>query len=445
MSPSVSARSLLRVTLLALPALTFLGGVLYWMSARQAGPVRAARLYGAPWVRGTEPALPNRTAALRTQQLSSAGDVTAPLLGAAALEVNGEVLAGRKANASGVISWGALALPVGARVRLLHQDSSEVLLEGVVKSPPSVNVPQRGGALAGATKPDNVVWKVHLRRGVLAVPFAATLRVEVAADKSLPLMVELSGARFISGGQRLAVPLVNGVTEIAFIPQGHHVEVTLKAVVAGRSASFWSQLPVVPGALRAAWIPGALEVVSAIDRGRAYVDLWAADGPLGAYDVELIDGRRGTLSQAEVVEGHSHEDIEGIARWAVVSSEFDLQSMALVGWPLGAADDAGQAPRTWDVRSVLLLDGVAAAKARRASVARGVRRRLFGACALLSVLEGLGVLLLLRWPSSAGHPTLQQDAAVLSRVSGIRFGTQVALSALAALGALALLWALLGG
>jgi hypothetical protein len=57
--------------------------------------------------------------------------------------------------------------------------------------------------------------------------------------------------------------------------------------------------------------------------------------------------------------------------WVVASSQADLSSPSAVGWPIASPEPA---PRTFDARELLLLDGSAAGRKREDSRARRVRR-----------------------------------------------------------------------
>ena len=429
-----------------MPALTLVGAVLYWWLAANPGPLRGARLYGAAVPAKGAVSAPRWQTALLTKQHVIADGRAQPLAGVVVLEVGGSAVARKRPNADGVVSWGTLPVEVGERVRLIHQDSRVVLLAGVVSPVEPSEVSQRGGSLSGVQKPKETTWQVSLSRAVLAVPFPATLRIRVAADESVPVTVELSGAHLASGKQRVAVPLVNGEATVEIVPEQHRVELKLETQVGGSLASFWSALPVVPGALDARWLRGALEVTSPIPRRFAYVDLWSEAGALGAYDVELVDGRRGVISPSALAEGEAASVLRRAARWAVTSSEFDLQSMALVGWPLQTSQPA---ERTFDARSVLLFDGVAEARAERRQNERAVRKRLFTVAALLALFEGLGLFLYVRFPErlvADSHQEAQdaEERALLSGTLKAPVTMQLVASAVAALGALGLLWTLLG-
>src|SRR5207247_312824 len=90
------------------------------------------------------------------------------------------------------------------------------------------------------------------------------------------------------------------------------------------------------------------------------------------------DGHGGALGELHVPALPTAEPL-----WAVVSTEPDLRSPSLVGWPIAPADGAD--PRTtFDVPDVLLLDTAGAAVERES--ARVHRARLVSSCFVALVL-----------------------------------------------------------
>jgi len=83
--------------------------------------------------------------------------------------------------------------------------------------------------------------------------------------------------------------------------------------------------------------------------------------------------------------------------WAVVSSEPDMRSLSLVGWPL--RHDEGAPAMTFDVPDVLVLDSVGATVARELARARRARMTaaIFAAAAI-----ALAALLVARRARVAG-------------------------------------------
>jgi hypothetical protein len=138
-------------------------------------------------------------------------------------------------------------------------------------------------------------------------------------------------------------------------------------------------LPVVPGAAWAVLEGKELVVRTPVARTTAYVDLVAAGKVIESLNLELQD--QGGVSTAR----WPFTLRPGPDLFAVVSSEPDLQSMALVGWPLHPSAKRAQPTATWDARSSLVIDGVAQQRAKATASRQKLRRVTFGAL-------GLGVL-----------------------------------------------------
>jgi len=234
---------------------------------------------------------------------------------------------------------------------------------------------RRGGWVAGLTH-GAIVFDVAVMRGVLAVPFPAELLVRLSSDgKPLArtrLSAELSGAHARPDERsepHLARLTTDEAGEVRFwlVPQEHVVELTLTVgesvglaekgrgrddVVPGEQPDgrWFGRLPVVPGAMWVQRIGDALEVHSPTERAVAYVHLmrlhgahWLGAVPLRTSGQDVV----GTLPLPTAF-------ADGRGFFAIVSSEADMQSMALVGWPTAFA----QVSPTLDTRVGLIADGV---------------------------------------------------------------------------------------
>jgi len=121
-------------------------------------------------------------------------------------------------------------------------------------------------------------------------------------------------------------------------------------------------------------------------RERAFVSLVNDHERLGGAIVELAARPDGTARGHFDPSADLRARLEREPAWAVVSSEADKRSPAVVGWPLGAA--LAQVPAsTFAVADPLLLDGQANVLSALAAK-REARRRSAGA-----LLGALGLLL----------------------------------------------------
>ena len=225
---------------------------------------------------------------------------------------------------------------------------------------------RRGGWLPGQAAGTLAVRAAPLH-GAFAVPFADELRVEVRRQgqpaQGVSLEVEADGAdlqtQALAGKVARLETAADGRATVLVAPREHAVSVSIRARLGGEEGRLDVALPVVPGAMRATAVPGGVRVDSPIARERAYVSFVNDRVRLGGGAVTLqADGRGGAT-------GTLKWTLSSVGPfWAVVSSELDTQSLALVGWPLGDAPSASEPLETFDVRDRLLLDGLPDALAR---------------------------------------------------------------------------------
>jgi hypothetical protein len=162
----------------------------------------------------------------------------------------------------------------------------------------------------------------------------------------------------------------SGRVRLLVRPREHAAAVMLRASAPdGVGVSLDIALAVVPGALHASLGDEGIVVQSPIARTRAYVAVVGERERFAGGPVTLAsDGHgnvRGVLPVADL-------PADG-PLWAVVSSEPDLHSAALVGWPIRQPILAEEAARTFDVPDLLLADGVAKAMARERVRVRSAR------------------------------------------------------------------------
>jgi hypothetical protein len=136
------------------------------------------------------------------------------------------------------------------------------------------------------------------------------------------------------------------------------------------------------------------------------------------------------------------------AQFAVTSSEVDMQSMALVGWPLPRTGVApSQVSATREVYGRLWVDGVAQRSVERATWQGQVRRAATGLLIMVTALEAwllLGVFLSAGHPSpghpSTGHPSTGHPNAEPSRRGRLGFAVLAGFIVLAVAALCLLLW-----
>ena len=161
-------------------------------------------------------------------------------------------------------------------------------------------------------------------------------------------------------------------------PRDFAVELTLRAQAQDPSGAilegtWYGLVPVVPGAAWATIEGRSLVVRSPVPRTMAYVDLVAGGKVVQSLNLELHEENGVPTARWPFTSRLTPET------FAVVSSEPDLQSMALVGWPLHPHPEWAQPTATWDARSRLVIDGVAQRRVEVAASRQTLRRQVFAA------------------------------------------------------------------
>jgi hypothetical protein len=258
-----------------------------------------------------------------------------------------------------------------------------------------------GGWLSGNRKGALMV-RVAPGRGVLAVPFASPLWIEVR-DANGP--VARASLGFETDGivrSKPDAPVETdalGRASVSVTPREHAVALRVVAKTeAGAEGEWYGSLPVVAGAIEATLTSAGLRIESPIERDVAYWALLAPTSRLAGGPIVLeADGR-----------GHSVAVVPlpspppGPA-WVVVSGEPELDSASTVGWPLrvpASSSPSASPPIARSVPDRLLADGLGigfAEEARRRSRARHLALGFTALAALLAVV------LLLREGRRAAH------------------------------------------
>jgi hypothetical protein len=371
-----------------LPALAT--GVVAWAVLGGGEPRRVefARVLGGPTRAGATSSVLVGVWALDEQR-------TVPIAGMGLrLVARGDVLASGTSDASGHLEATlALTGPAPYELRVERTSDGAVLAEGPIDLGLErwlATARRDGGWLRGSTRGE-LGLDLAVVEGVLAVPFEGRLfaRVRAAADESAPpvagatLELELVGAELT---EPMRATNEAGGAEIALRPLEHGVSARLRARSGARQGEWYGVLPVVPGALTARIEGTSLRVSSPIPRERAFVSLISANARLGGAVVELEASPAGIASGRFDPSPQLLGRLEREATWAVVSSEDDKRSPAVVGWPLGAAL-ASIPATTFAVADQVLLDGQAGAlraRAARSRTRRDTAAALLGALAVLT-------------------------------------------------------------
>lgn len=223
------------------------------------------------------------------------------------------------------------------------------------------------------------------RRGVLVT-------AQGALDDELSIWVrdndtDAVGARItakLEGASPSQTELVtddNGRARLRLRPTDAQVRVELHAVrdaySEGKLAARWD---VVQGAIRATKRGDRLLLESSGAASVAYVGFFDENQRYGGARAALTPAADGHL--VGELPWPSHLSVSPL--WVVTSSQPDLASPSAVGWLVVGAEK--EAPRTFDARELLLLDGAPAARVREERRARRIRWVTAGYAALALLL-----------------------------------------------------------
>jgi hypothetical protein len=294
-----------------------------------------------------------------------------------------------------------LSGPVHLTVCLNGTDGrSEPVLDEVVSATAEAwaRAARRRGEWVDGRTEKGLVVRASAERGVFAVPFQDALRVEVRRHGVPTGGIVVTAASETSDVEPAStVTDPSGRARLLVRPREHAASVTLRASAPdGVGVSLDMALAVVPGALHASLGDEGIVVQSPIARTRAYVAVVGEHERFTGGPVTLASDGHGNVRGVLPIAGLPADG----PLWAVVSSEPDLHSAALVGWPIrprqvpGALSAQSEEPaRTFDVPDLLLADGVAKAMARERVRVRSAR---LSAAAFASGALALTVLLVTR-------------------------------------------------
>ena len=372
-----------RWPLLALPVVTVAVVALALLTAAAPRPFRAARIWGGP--------TDGNRVALRVEIV----DV---------VESRGEVVEEPVPDERALVRIWAQGFEAARQVSLDSEGSAEVSIDTPQSGELVASVSQHGIDLAlGRIALDRKRWagvarrrggwvlghaeggydvRIAPERGALAVPFREGLWVEVAREGKPVVGATLS---ITATGGRIAptegVTDARGRARFTITPDEHTLGVRVVVVEQNVRAEIGFGLPVVPGALRARVVGGALVVEAPVPRDVAYFALVTEGERLAGGRVALTTDARGESSARVPLPA-----LPVSPTHAVVATERDLRSSAAVGWPLVVRTD-GDPATTFDAVDALLLDGRARGAARETARRSRVRWATAAFCAVAVLLE----------------------------------------------------------
>ncbi len=288
-------------------------------------------------------------------------------------------------DSNGVLEFNVrLPQPANGALDLRLYEGGErerLLVGGQLNAPAALPATRRGGWIEGRVEGPSSV-RVGLLSGVLAVPFESTLRIVVERESApVPqqrLDVDLYGARLLDPDTRLQTDAA-GRVDVPIVTEAHHVELSVR-VEGTPATSYRGVLPVIPGAIHARAEGSTVVVESPVPRAVAFVNII---DPERTYLVKTV----ALQPQAGRFIGRFDVTFPLSDKWAVTSSEFDMQSMAAVGWPLSDRSVSS----TLERKMWLGLDGLKQGR-QRADRLRGVWRSLGVLVAVLALALELGLL-----------------------------------------------------
>lgn len=271
------------------------------------------------------------------------------------------------------------------------------------------------GSLRGAQSGDLEV-RVDAARGLMASPFAETLRVSITKagapiGKRIELTLSGAGAEItpdhVTTGE-------NGVATVRVTALAHHVDLVVVANAGEQRARWEGTLPIVPGAL---WIDpasvaagGALAIVSAAPRARAYLSLWSEEGRVLGATVPLQRDDRGFYRGAAEL-----PRLDAKLVYATLAGDPLEQGSGTVAWPIRPPEGAVSGAPAMD----LLMDGFATAKAREQKRAWAARRSGLVLLGLTALAEMLLLLVQARASQRRLEAHLSQASAPDARDKGL--------------------------
>ncbi len=393
---------MLRLLLHLIPSLTVVVVGISWLVLGQPKPVLGARVYLGPnpaAARGQDgpsqadaPGDSPEAApvALRFRVVSHHGGVELPVQGVFDVRVYGDALREPlerqvQTTDDGVGQFNAPAHYVsapGADLRVRVSEGERILAEGEWRYD---RKPTRGyGETVVDEHRSGISARLSFLDGPLAVPFESQLLLSLFQRgrplAGAPISLQAQGAELLTPIQ--ASTDEAGQVRVAVGARQHLASLALELELSEEPKPLrWEfSLPVVPGAIRAQLEDGALRIRAPTVRTAAYVNLIDEHQTLMAARVPLVpeglgsEGQLGGLDQILAARP---------AVWAVTSSEYDLQSMALVGWPIGQP----KGRPSLDRRDQMAIDGIVSGLENEAARQATVREATLWFAAAMLLLE----------------------------------------------------------
>jgi hypothetical protein len=317
------------------------------------------------------------------------------------LRGSGERIAWRgvlDAEGAAAVSFGPRAVRDDGSVRVVVRfgEETHAIAEGgfALSADAWTSHARRRGGWVERRFDDGILLRAAAERGVFAVPFEGGLWVEALRNGDYAGPIDARG-----DGADLAGPVIIAPSRLRYrvTPHEHAAAVALATHTVPR-VELDVSLAVVPGALVAELSGSSLVVRSPVPRERAYVAIVTERERIAGGTVQLspdiAGGARGELRDLPLP--------ESAPLWAVVSSEPELRSASLVGWPIRVAP-GGEPPKTFDVPDALLLDTMQEAVERE--LGRTRRVRLLAALIAISALAATAAAVAARARWAQAHLT----------------------------------------
>jgi len=377
--------------ILALPAATIAVAGLGLFAAGRAHPVLGARIRGGP----TEGA---HTLAFRVEVVERRGGEERPWSGPAIVDLRPLAQPAMQftGNTNGEGALDVQMSPLRAvqgpvRLRVSVGDGTQSITEGIARVKADAWATRPAGiAQWVAAEGSPIALRAAAMRGAFAVPFEDALFVEAKLGGGGPaprVALHVVGTGVTPPSQDVVTD-DSGRAVLRLTPVEHAASVKIDARGAGdQQGSLTVALPVIPGALHADVVGPCsdncvLEIASPIPRETAYVAIVTARARVAGSIVALKpDGKGGARGELTLL------PLSSDPTWAIVSSESDLRSPSVVGWPIDRRP-ANEPRPTFEPGDVLWLDGVAPRAAAETARARRVVAKTSRASAALLLLTG---------------------------------------------------------
>jgi hypothetical protein len=372
----VPARTRGRILLVAAPLSAVLV-VLLGLLAGGARPIRSARVYGGPTQGQPELAL-----RLELGERDRVAELPLPGTGFSVT-----VVAGGKRVASGTGKTDELgSAELKLQLPRARDSAFELWVEptahdaaplakGLVLVPAEAlraRAVRRGGFQQGRHIGDIALFVAPAHGVLVTAQGALQDELVIRAERAGAPVADARVRVRLEGGEPAEAVLRTdslGLARLGVRPREASLRVALEASAAGVGEStLAARFEVIQGAIRATRHGEQLLLESSGAATEAFIGFFDEGRRFGGAHVALKPSPDGRLL-AELPLLPELVDVSPL--YAVVSSQPDLASPSAVGWPIARSSEP--APRTFDARELLLLDGAPAARAREDKRARRIR------------------------------------------------------------------------